>query len=104
MDLFEEIVWMRRAGQRGALATRRRCAIRLRLVVSKSQRTRDTGLLQQVGLSSFLMNRLLDAFDEHAVQNCTDPRLRRRYHGPRLHLALVGTSQACGEGVQEIIL
>jgi hypothetical protein len=39
-----------------------RCAIRLRLVISKSQRTRDTCLLQQVGVSSFLMSRLLDAF------------------------------------------
>jgi hypothetical protein len=77
MDLFEEIARMRRAGQRGALATRGRCAIRLRLVISKSQRTRDTCLLQQVGLSSFLMNRLHDAFDEDTVQNCTDPRLRR---------------------------
>src|ERR1700687_6153594 len=60
-----------------------RCAIRLRLVISKSQRTRDTCLLQQVGLSSFLMNRLLDAFDKHAVHNCTDPRLRSRCVGPR---------------------
>jgi len=59
MDLFEEIVRMSRAGQRGALATSGRCAIRLRLAISKSQRTRDTCLLQQVGLSSFLMNRLL---------------------------------------------
>jgi len=42
------------------------------------QRTRDTCLLQQVGLGSFLMNRLLDALDQRAVQNCTDPRLRRR--------------------------
>ena len=58
MDLFEEVARMRRAGRRGALAARGRCAIRLRLVISKSQRTRDTCLQQQGGLSSFLMSTL----------------------------------------------
>jgi hypothetical protein len=48
MDLFEEIVRMRRVAPRGVPATGGRCAIRLRLLISKSQRTRDTCLLQQV--------------------------------------------------------